>query len=75
MNNAYQEFITKFLFAVDSVSPIRTLKVKSYTKPWFEIDILSAIRNRDKHYKKFRQSDRESDKDNFRYAKLSLKNY
>ena len=35
VNNAYQEFITKFLL----------------------------------------QSDRESDKDNFKYAKLSLKNY
>ena len=39
------DFVTKFLYAVDSVSPIRTLKVKSNTKPWFDIDTLNAIRN------------------------------
>ena len=73
VNHAYQDFITKFLSAVDSVSPIRALRVKSNTKPWFGIDVLNAIRNRDKHYKKFKQSDRKTDKDNFKYAKLSLK--
>ena len=55
MNHAYQDFNTKFLSAVDSVSPIRTLRVKSNTKPWFDIDVLNVIRNRDKHYKKFKQ--------------------
>ena len=53
------------------VSPIRTLRVKSNTKPWFGINVF-AIRNRDKHYKKFKQSGRETDKDNFKYARLSL---
>ena len=37
LNNAYQDFVTKFLSAVDSVSPIRTLRVKPNTKPWFDI--------------------------------------
>ena len=73
VNHAYQDFVTKFLFAVDSVSPIRTLRVKSNIKPWFDIDVLIAIWNRDKHYKKFKQSGRETDKDNFKYARLSLK--
>ena len=72
MNYAYQDFNTKFLSAVDSVSPIRALKVTSNTKPWFDIDVLNAIRNRDKHYKKIKQSGRETDKDNFKYSKLSL---
>ena len=62
VNHAYQDFITKFLSAVDSVSPIRTLRVKSNTKPWFDIDVLNAIQNRDKLYKKFEQSGREIDK-------------
>ena len=54
---------------------IRTkgLRVKSNIKTWFDIDVLNAIRNRDKHYKKFKQSGRETDKDNFKYAELSLK--
>ena len=70
VNHAYQDFITKFLSAVDSVSPIRALRVKSNTKPWFDIDVLNAFRNCDKHYKKFKQSSRETDKDNFKYANL-----
>ena len=73
VNHAYQDFITKFLSAVDSVSPVRILRVKSNTKSWFNIDTLNAIRNRDKHYKKFKQSGRETEKNNFKYAKLSLK--
>ena len=47
--------------------------MKSYTKPWFDIDALNAIRNRHKHYKKFKQSGKGTDKDNFKYAKFSLK--
>ena len=73
VNHAYQDFVTKFLSAVDSVLPIRTLRVKSNTKPWFDIDVLNSIRNRNKHYKNFKQSGRETDKDNFKYARLSLK--
>ena len=73
VNYAYQDFITKFLTALDSVSPIRTLRVKSNIKPWFEIDVLNTIRNRDKHYKKFKRWGRETDKDNFKHAKLSIK--
>ena len=65
--------MTRFLSAVDSVSPIRTLRVKSNTKPWFDIDVLNAIQNRDKHCKKFKWSGRETDKGNFKYARLSLK--
>ena len=68
--------MTRFLSAVDSVSPIRTLRVKSNTKPWFDIDVSNAIRNYDKHYKKFKQSGKETEKYNFRYVKLAhKKNY
>ena len=73
VNHAYQDFVTKFLSAVDFVLPIRTLRVKSNTKPWFDIDVLNSIQNRNKHYKNFKQSGRETDKDNFKYARLSLK--
>ena len=36
--------------------------MKSNPKPWFDIDVLNAIRNLDKHYKIFKQSARETDK-------------
>ena len=66
-------FVNTFLSAVDSVSPVRTLGGKSNTKPWFDIDVVNAIRKRNKHCKKFKQSGKEIDKDSFNYAKLSLK--
>ena len=49
--DACQDFVTKFLSEADSVSPIITLRVKSNTKLWFDINFLNAIGNRDKHFK------------------------
>ena len=73
VNNAYQEFVTKSLSVIDFVAPIRTLRVKSNTKPWFDIDVLNAIRNCDKHYRKFKRSGKKIDKGNFKCAKLLFK--
>ena len=73
VNDAYQDFATRFLFVIDSVSPVETLRVKSNTKPWFDTDALNAILKRDKHFKKFKQLGKEADKDNFKYVKPSLK--
>ena len=73
VNNACQHFVIKFLSSVDSVSSIRTLRVKSNTKPWFDTDVWNAVEYLDKHYKKFKQSGKEIDKNNFKYAKCSLK--
>ena len=42
MNNAYQDFVTNFLSATDSVSGIKILRVKSSTKLCFNIDVLNA---------------------------------
>ena len=44
VNDAYQDFFIKFLSTVDSVLPIRTLRVKSNIKPWFDIDVLNAFK-------------------------------
>ena len=54
MNEEYQNFVTKILFEVDFVAPIKTLRVKSNTNYWFDIDVLNATGNRDKQYKKFK---------------------
>ena len=62
VNDAYQDFVTKFLSVIDFVAPIRTLRVKSNTK----------ARNRDKHYRKVKHSGKEIGKRNFKCAKLLL---
>ena len=51
MSDAYQDHVTKFLCVFDSVAPIRTLRVKSNTKPWFDIRVSNSVQNHDKHYK------------------------
>ena len=60
MNDAYENFASKFLQKVDSVVPIRTIR------------FLNPIQNRDKHYKKLKQSGKETDKDNFKNARFLL---
>ena len=42
MDDAYQDFLPKLLSVVDSVKPIRILRVKSKTKPLFGNDVLNA---------------------------------
>lgn len=44
VNNAYQDFVRKFYLKLIN------------TKPWFDTDVLNAIPNCDKHYRKFKQS-------------------
>ena len=52
-------FVCKFLQKVNPVAPIRTIRV------------LNPIQNRDKYYKKFKQSGKGTDKDNFKKSKFS----
>ena len=73
VNNACQNFVTKFLSTADSVLPIRTLRVKSNTQLWFGINVLNAIGKRDKHYKKSKRSDKEIDKSNSNNESFYLK--
>ena len=42
------------------------------SKPWFDNQIVSAIQRRDKLYKKFKYSDLETDKANFKVTKMHL---
>ena len=42
VNDTYQDFVTKLLSVIGFVTPIKTLSVKSNTKPWFDIDFLNA---------------------------------
>ena len=46
--------------------------MKANSKPWFDNQIVSAIKRRDKLYKKFKHSGLETDKDNFKVAKMHL---
>lgn len=72
VNDTYQNFLKKFSSVVEFVGPIRTLKsrVKSNSKPWFDLDVLNAIWNREKGYKKFKRLGKNIDKGNFKWTRL-----
>ena len=61
------------LSVINFIAPIRNLRVKYNTKSWFDIDVSCAIRNRDKHYRKFKGSGKEIVKDIIECAKLLFK--
>ena len=46
--------------------------MKANSKPWFDKHIMSAIQKWDKLYNKFRHYDLETNKDNFKVAKMHL---
>ena len=46
--------------------------MKANSKPWFDTQIVSGIQRRDKLYKKFKHSGLETDKDNFKVARMHL---
>ena len=73
VNNGYQDFVTKFLFVVDFVAAIGSLRVKPNIKYWFDMDVLNDLRNFYMHYKKYKRSAKEINKSSFKCAKLLLK--
>ena len=71
-NDAYSDFIYRFLGAINFIAPSKEIRVKTNSKPWLNNQIVSAIRRRDKLYKNFKHSALETDKDNFNVAKMHL---
>ena len=45
---AYNDFINRLVCAVNTVAPLKTVKVKNNTSEWFDVD------TRDKLYKRFK---------------------
>ena len=72
VNNAYSDFIYRFVGAINFIAPAKKIRVKANSKPWFDNQTASAIQRRDKIYKKFKDFVLETDKDNFKVAKKHL---
>ena len=73
VNAAYNDFISIFLSVIDSIAPLKSVRVKSNTKPWFDTEIFDAIQVRDKAYKRYKRFGKETDKDSFKNARFLLK--
>ena len=51
VNVAYADLTKKISDAIDSVSPIKTLRIKNNSKDWFDSEITEAIKLREKYLK------------------------
>ena len=72
VSDAYSNFIYRFVEAINFIALSKKIRVKTNSKPWFDNQIVPAIQRRDKLYKKFKHSGLETDKDNFKIAKIHL---
>ena len=72
MNDAYSDFIYRFVEAINFIAPSKKIRVKANSKPLSDNQIVSAIQRLDKLYKKFKHSGLETDKDNFKVTKIHL---
>ena len=72
VNNAYSDFIHRFVRAINFIGSAKRIKVMANSKSWFDNPIVSAIEREDKFYKKFKHSGFETDKGNSEVAKTHL---
>ena len=62
LNKAYQDFIFKLSEVIDLPCPSRKLRLKANSKHWLGSETISAIRRRDKLFKKYKKSGLEQTK-------------
>ena len=73
VNDAYADLLSKFMSVIDKIAPLKQIRLKTNTKPWFDSEILERIRVRDKLRKKYKKSGLQIDFDLFRDAQKQAK--
>ena len=73
INEAYNDFIQKIISMSDKVAPMRERWVKQNSKEWFDEEIADEIKNRDKLFKKSKQSELRIDKDIYNAARYPVR--
>ena len=73
INIAYTDLVKKISNTIDSVAPIKELRIKNNTQGWFDNEIADAINIRDKYFKKFKKSNLHIDYDFYIEAKCNVK--
>jgi hypothetical protein len=71
VNNAWVCFKQLFLSVLDSIAPVKQIRIKQRSQPWMDSDILQAIAERDKAFHKYKH---DKCQDNFETFK-SLRNH
>ena len=61
VNIAYSDLLSKISNIIDSVAPIKEIRIKNSTQEWFDNEIAEAIKIREKYFKKFKKSNLQID--------------
>ena len=75
VNYAYSDLIHRFVETLNFIAPARRIRVKANSKPYFDDQIMLAIKRRNSNilYRKFKHFRLETDKVNFEAAKMHRK--
>ena len=73
VNVAYTDLVKKIWNTIDSVAPIKELRIKNNTQGWLDNEIADAIKIGDKYFKKFKKSNLHIDYDFYIEAKYNVK--
>ena len=58
---AYSDLLNKISDRIDSVAPIKIIRIKNNTQEWYDNEIPEAIKIREKYFKKFKKSNLQID--------------
>ena len=61
VNVVYSDLLHKISDTIDSVAPIKEIRIKNNTQEWFDNEIAEAIKIREKYFKKFKKSNLQID--------------
>ena len=73
VNAAYSDFIDKLMIIIDKLAPIKEIRVKGNSKPWFDGSISERINIRDKLKKKIKKTGLQVDYENFKTTQNQVK--
>ena len=61
INVFYSDLLNKISDTMDSVAPIKEIRIKNNIQEWFDNEIAEAIKIREKYFKKFKKSSLQID--------------
>ena len=72
INVFYSDLLNKISDTIDSVAPIKEIRIKNNTQEWFDNEIVDAIKIREKYFKKFKKSSLQIDYNFYIEAKYNI---
>ena len=65
------DLLNKISDTTDNVAPIKEIRIKNNTQEWFDNETAEAIKTREKHFKKFKKSNLQTDYTSYIEAKYN----